>query len=154
MTKVDRASMAHGLECRSPFLDHRVVEFAARLPVKWRLHPQHGSKWILRSACRDLLPDGIYKRPKTGFGAPVGDWLRQDLSKELARDCLPTNGLEQWLDRSVVERMVTEHRQQIEDHTYRLWTLLALNRFELVLKDGLKRIVNNYREKSRTQEET
>jgi asparagine synthase (glutamine-hydrolysing) len=129
LTKVDRASMAHGLECRSPFLDHRVVEFAARLPVDWRLHPRHGSKWILRQACRDLLPEQLNRRPKTGFGAPVGEWLRHDLSGELARDCLPANGLERWLDRRVVDRLLAEHGSGSEDHTYRLWTLLVLNRF-------------------------
>ncbi len=129
LAKVDRASMAHGLECRSPLLDHRIVEFAAQLPVHWRLHPQHGSKWILRMACRDLLPPEIFERPKTGFGAPVGDWLRQDLNEDVAHECLPTGGLEQWLNRSVVERLIRDHRQGIEDHTYRLWTLLALNRF-------------------------
>ncbi len=129
LTKVDRASMAHGLECRSPLLDYRVVEFAARLPTNWRLHPQHGSKWILRVACRDLLPDKIWERSKMGFGAPVGDWLRRDMSEEFLRDCLPAHGLEQWLDRSVVERLIRDHRQRTEDHTYRLWTLLALNRF-------------------------
>jgi asparagine synthase (glutamine-hydrolysing) len=129
LTKVDRCSMAHGLECRSPFLDHRVVEFAAQLPIHWRLDPRQGSKWILRQACRDLLPDEIVGRPKTGFGAPVGDWLRRDLSRQLAHVCLPNQGLEQWLDRGVVERLVAEHLQGTEDHTYRLWTLLALNRF-------------------------
>ena len=135
LTKVDRASMAHGLECRSPLLDYRVVEFAARLPTNWRLHPQHGSKWILRVACRDLLPDKIWERSKMGFGAPVGDWLRRDMSEEFLRDCLPANGLEQWLDRSVVERLIRDHRQRTEDHTYRLWTLLALNRFWARLPD-------------------
>jgi len=54
--------------------------FAARLPAVWRLHPQHGSKWILRQACRDLLPESLRQRPKMGFGAPVGDWL--DLEME------------------------------------------------------------------------
>lgn len=129
LTKVDRMSMAHGLECRSPLLDHRIIEFAARLPVSWRLHPRHGSKWIFRMACRDLLPDRVFARSKTGFGAPVGDWLRQDLTTELANDCMPTNGLQRWLNPSVVGRLISDHREHIEDHTYRLWTLLALNRF-------------------------
>jgi asparagine synthase (glutamine-hydrolysing) len=129
LTKVDRASMAHGLECRSPFLDHRVVEFAAKLPAHWRLHPTHGSKWILRQACHDLLPEELHRRPKTGFGAPVGDWLRHDLARSLAEQCLPSNGLEQWLNRRYVERLLSEHRTRADDHTYRLWTLLVLNRF-------------------------
>ena len=129
LTKVDRMSMAHGLECRSPLLDHRIIEFAARLPVNWRLHPRHGSKWIFRLACRDLLPNEVFERPKTGFGAPVGDWLRDDLSGKLAHECLPARGLEQWLDPSVVTRMIADHHRHVEDHTYRLWTLLALNRF-------------------------
>ncbi len=129
LAKVDRASMAHGLECRSPLLDYRVIEFAASLPTQWRLHPEHGSKWILRAACRDLLPAKVWERSKEGFGAPVGAWLREDLSEDFLRDCLPANGLEQWLDRSVVERMIRDHQRRVEDHSYRLWTLLALNRF-------------------------
>jgi hypothetical protein len=75
------------------------------------------------------LPDVVYERVKTGFGAPVGTWLRQDLTTELADLAVPAGGLEQWLDRGVVERLIEDHRQHVEDHTYRLWTLLALNRF-------------------------
>ena len=129
LTKVDRSSMAHALECRSPLLDHRVIEFAAQLPLAWRLHPRHGSKWILRYACRDLLPEKVWKRSKVGFGAPVGQWMRQDYSGNLLEDCLPTNGLQRWLNRDVVARLIHDHQHHIEDHTYRLWTLLVLNRF-------------------------
>ncbi len=129
LAKVDRASMAHGLECRSPLLDHRIIEFAAQLPTAWRFHPRYGSKWILRVACRDLLPVAVYDRSKTGFGAPVGAWLRHQAADGWMRDCLPEGGLEQWLNREVVERLIKDHQQHVEDHTYRLWTLLALNRF-------------------------
>lgn len=129
LTKVDRASMAHALECRSPLLDYRVVELAAQMPTSWRLHPQYGSKWLLRAACRDLLPTEIWNRPKEGFGAPVGNWLRGELLEHLLADCIPSHGLERWLDARVAQRLIHDHCAHIEDHTFRLWTLLSLNRF-------------------------
>lgn len=127
LTKVDRASMAHGLECRSPLLDHRVVEFLATLPAHWKFHPRHGSKWILRYACRDLLPDRVYRRGKTGFGSPVGKWFRQDWRHELERICFPKGECGDWLDSALIREMIAEHQAGTVDHTYRLWTLACLH---------------------------
>lgn len=128
LTKVDRASMAHGLECRSPLLDHQVVEFLATLPSEWKLHPRYGSKWILRQACRDLLPDAVYHRGKMGFAVPIGRWFRTVWSDHLEEACLPAEPLRSWLATSYVSHLINEHRSGIDDHTFRLWTLAALNR--------------------------
>ena len=77
MTKVDIASMAHGLECRQPFLDYRVVELAARMPVGLKFRRGRGKR-ILREAFADLLPRPIRRRRKMGFGVPLDHWFRHD----------------------------------------------------------------------------
>ena len=78
------AGMAHGLECRSPFLDHRVVEFALALPIARKLRPYPaGSKSILKRAFADLLPSAIRRRRKMGFGVPLDRWFRGPLREEL-----------------------------------------------------------------------
>ena len=84
LVKVDLASMAHGLECRGPFLDHRVVELAMAMPLdrKIRLRPGR-SKVILKQAFSDLLPSRIKTRAKMGFGVPIGRWFRKELKNEL-----------------------------------------------------------------------
>jgi asparagine synthase (glutamine-hydrolysing) len=86
MTKVDIASMAHGLECRQPFLDFRVVELAASLPVAMKFRRGTGKR-LLRSAFEPLLPRSIWKRKKMGFGVPLEHWFRHEL-KELTHDVL------------------------------------------------------------------
>ena len=86
MTKVDIASMAHGLECRQPFLDHRVVELAARMPRRLKFRRGRGKR-ILREVFADLLPEAIQRRPKMGFGVPLDHWFRHEL-KDFARDVL------------------------------------------------------------------
>ena len=79
LVKVDRASMAHGLEARSPFLDHQLVEFAASLPVDYKVRNGQ-SKYMLKAAMRGLLPDAVLDRDKMGFGVPVDRWFRHELS--------------------------------------------------------------------------
>ena len=85
LTKVDRASMAHGIEVRSPFLDHRIVELVSQIRVAFKLN-RHGNKQILRG----LLPQfskNIQSRPKKGFGSPVAQWMLSSCAAEL--DALP-----------------------------------------------------------------
>ena len=86
MTKVDIASMAHGLECRQPFLDHRLVELAMRIPVRYKFRRGRGKR-ILLDAFADLVPRAIRRRPKMGFGVPLDAWFRGPLAG-FARDVL------------------------------------------------------------------
>src|SRR5204863_4463757 len=80
LAKVDLASMAHSLECRGPFLDHRVVELAAAMPLDRKLRFRPGrSKVVLKRAFADLLPKPIRTRRKMGFGVPVGRWFQDEL---------------------------------------------------------------------------
>ena len=126
MTKVDVASMAHGLECRQPFLDHRVVELAARMPRKLKFRYGRGKR-ILLETFADLLPGPIRRRPKMGFGVPLDQWFRNEL-KDFARQILLDR---QTLDRGyfrreVVTGMLDDHQQGRFDHSARLWALLVL----------------------------
>jgi len=128
LVKVDQASMAHSLECRGPFLDHRVVEFALALPLSRKLGLRPGrSKRILKRAFSDRLPAPIRHRPKMGFGVPIDRWLRGPLSEELRAVLLDPASLKRGLFQAEsVERLVEEHIAGRADHAYRLWALLML----------------------------
>jgi len=126
MTKVDIASMAHGLEVRAPFLDYRLVEFAASLPSNLKYHRGRG-KQILRTAMGDLLPEAIWKRPKMGFGVPLEHWFRGRLKPLLNETILDSHARTRALFRpEAVQKLLTEHEQQRFNHSARLWALLVL----------------------------
>lgn len=128
MNKVDIASMAHGLECRQPFLDHRVVELAMGLPLEYKMRWGRGKR-ILLDAFADLVPRPIRRRPKMGFGVPLDAWFRGPLagfSREILLDPLTrSRGL---FRTESVEGLLDDHQAGRFDHSYRLWALLV---FEL-----------------------
>ncbi|MBN2021092.1 MAG: asparagine synthase (glutamine-hydrolyzing) [Sedimentisphaerales bacterium] len=130
-TKMDRMSMAHGLETRSPFLDTGLIEYVARIGP--RLKIKGGcTKRILRLAFKDMLPAGIIKRKKHGFGMPLGLWFKDGLgdcfSQLLLSDACRAK---QFLNPDYIGRIFREHQQGSHDHGYRLWTLLQ---FEMWLR--------------------
>jgi len=131
LAKVDIASMARGLEVRSPMLDHRVVELARRMPValKWRerlLRPPLG-KAILREAFADRLPREVLRRGKMGFGVPVGRWLAGECADWMRGILLDGRTLGRGLfNRGGVEAMVDAHTARRADHGDRLWALVCL----------------------------
>jgi asparagine synthase (glutamine-hydrolysing) len=124
MTKVDIASMAHGLECRQPFLDYRLVEFAAALPLQLKYRFGSGKR-LLRRAFGDLLPREIWRRPKMGFGVPLEHWFRHEL-KPLAHDLLLDDSAlcAGFFRTEQVAQLLNEHEQGRFNHAYRLWSLL------------------------------
>ncbi|MDB5668640.1 MAG: amidotransferase 1, exosortase system-associated [Alphaproteobacteria bacterium] len=128
LTKVDRTSMAVGLEAREPLLDHRLIEFAARLPPRLRLRRGQG-KYLLKKSLEGRLPSDILYRPKQGFVTPVGEWLRGPLAAEAA--AIPQGsalaGLG-WFDPAVIARLADDHRRGRSDHGRLLWQLLMLER--------------------------
>jgi asparagine synthase (glutamine-hydrolysing) len=126
LPKVDRTTMAHSLEARSPFLDHEVMELAARLPVQWKVKRQR-TKRILREVFSDLLPAEVEKRGKVGFGVPLGLWFRGPLY-DATRDLLlaPDTKLRTYLRTDEVARLIEDNRRGRADNGKRIWTLLNL----------------------------
>lgn len=124
--KVDRASMAVGLEARSPFLDRRVMELAFSLPLDMRIRGRH-KKYLVRRLLREYLPVELIERPKRGFTAPVAHWLRHELRGEL-ESCLSveTVAMRGFFDPDRVSALVREHLKGSHDHAQLLWALLVL----------------------------
>lgn len=126
LVKVDIASMASSLEARSPFLDHRLVEFAAGLPTEMKLRGRT-SKWLMREAMRDRLPPDILTRPKMGFGVPVGEWLRGELRPLLEDTVLSERAFSRgFFKPAAIRSLVQDHIDRRVDRTYHVWGLLML----------------------------
>jgi asparagine synthase (glutamine-hydrolysing) len=126
LVKVDIASMAHGLEARSPLLDYQLMEFAASLPVSFKLKGGV-KKYILKKAAKDLVPAPILSRPKMGFGVPIDQWFRNEL-REFAADLLLSQRAMQrgYFRRAAIERLLEEHATGVRSWHYQLWNLVML----------------------------
>lgn len=124
--KVDRMSMAHSLEVRPPFLDPRIVDFAASLPSSYKLHGTT-TKYVLRQLMKDKLPKSVLHRPKIGFDIPIHDWfrgvLRPLLLDTLSEENIKRTGLFRW---TAVKRVLDEHLNRKANYGYHLWGLLVL----------------------------
>jgi asparagine synthase (glutamine-hydrolysing) len=127
--KVDIASMANSLECRSPFLDHQLIEFACSLPGSYKLTRAGRHKHILKEAFKDWLPPGFMDRQKQGFSVPLANWVRNDFGLILRERLLGQKLLAPWFRQDVVERMVDEHLSGRASHSNRLWSLLVLSQW-------------------------
>jgi asparagine synthase (glutamine-hydrolysing) len=139
LTKVDKMSMAVSLEARVPLLDHKLLEFAARVPSSLKL--RNGiSKHLLRRALDRHVPRPMMQGPKHGFTAPVGAWLRGPL-KELAADLLLDGRLDDrgLFRRAAIERLWNEHQEQRKDHTHRVWSLVMLELWFRQFADDARR---------------
>jgi asparagine synthase (glutamine-hydrolysing) len=118
--------MAHSLEARSPFLDHQVMELAARLPSVWKVRGRR-TKWILRDLFANLLPVAVGGRGKMGFSVPLGMWFRGPLyqpAKELL--LLPEAQLNRYLRTDEVTRLLEVNRRGEADNGKQIWSLLNL----------------------------
>ena len=127
LTKVDRTSMAVGLEAREPLLDHRLIEFAARLPDGLRVRGGQG-KWLLKSAMRRYLPDHILFRPKQGFVTPLAQWFRGPLAETARGIALsPSLARSGWFDTARLGTIAEDHIAGRADHGRLLWQLMMLD---------------------------
>lgn len=129
LVKADVASMANALELRSPFMDTAVVEFAARLPMKYKLHGKERKK-ILKMAFPEFITPELSGRPKRGFGVPVAAWLRESW-KAPAQEKLFTSQLisGKFVNESVLKRLWDMHQSGEADYSYILWELIVLDLF-------------------------
>jgi len=138
LVKVDRASMGVSLEARVPFLDHRVVEFAWQLPLGMKVRNGR-EKWLLRQVLDTYVPRELVERPKTGFGVPIGEWLRGPLrewAEALLDEDLLRNG--NLIDAALVRAMWTDHLSGQTGLEYQLWTVLMLQAW--IMETGISDI--------------
>lgn len=124
--KMDRATMAHGLEARSPFLDQELVRFVSSLPTEWLLCRGRG-KHILKEVARDVLPRELLTRKKRGFQVPLASWFRGELYPVFQERCLSENSpLLEICNREAIENLLHQNKRGV-DHGNRLWMLLVLS---------------------------
>jgi asparagine synthase (glutamine-hydrolysing) len=136
LMKQDQMSMAASIESRVPFLDHRLVEFAAALPARMKLRG-FKTKWILREAVREILPPEILTRKKMGFPVPFGVWMTGAWGN-VARDVLLDSRSRQRgiIDPTSIERLLAAHAAGVADGTDALWSLLNLELWYRTHIDG------------------
>jgi asparagine synthase (glutamine-hydrolysing) len=126
LVKVDRMSMAHSLEVRSPLLDHRVVEVAAEIPVAMKRPTAGRGKMVLRELAAEMVPPSILGLPKHGFSAPVDSWYRGELGESLREEIEAGGEVLARLDRTRIDRLLSP--AALKDHTTgeRLFTIHTL----------------------------
>jgi asparagine synthase (glutamine-hydrolysing) len=135
LTKVDRTSMAVSLEARVPLLDSDLVDFAMAIPGHLRVTPTE-SKRLFRRAIRGLVPDAVLTRPKRGFEVPLGRWFRGPLRHRIEELRMRRSGIESFVDRTAVNRLIAEHSVGRRDHSGQLWRLIVLDYWLAALRSG------------------
>ncbi len=138
LVKVDRASMANGLEVRCPLLDQEVVEFACRLPMQYKLRGLT-TKYLLKQAAAGILPERVIRRKKKGFGIPISQWLggelRDFMLDHLSERRIKTQG---YFDYSYVKSLIDDHLKKKKDNRKLLWTLLIFQIWHERYVDGYR----------------
>jgi len=124
--KVDRASMAFSVEVRSPFLDYRIIEFARTLPISYRYY-QGKKKRILRDVLKKYIPEEVFDQPKSGFSVPLGDWIREDLRKEML-EVLSDENLKMVHNLNIpkFKKMLNDHMDGNADYKSNIWRVYML----------------------------
>lgn len=128
LVKVDRMSMAHSLEVRVPFLDHRLVEFAASIPPSLKLKNFTNNKYLIKAVMRGRLPKRILNRKKAGFNVPKVRWLRGEL-KPFVHDNLSRQQIQAmgFIDGNAVDTLLADHFNNKADNSFQIWNLLTLS---------------------------
>jgi asparagine synthase (glutamine-hydrolysing) len=136
LTKVDRMTMAASLEARSPLLDHKLIEFVARIPADLKMRGGE-TKYIFKQALRGIVPDEILYREKQGFGVPVDVWINEKLRPRIRETLLEGRTAERgFFDLKYVELLLNEHFAGRRDHAWRLWQLFVFELWQRRFIDG------------------
>ena len=122
LVKADKMTMANSLELRVPFLDHHLFEFAATIPLQYKIQGKVTKK-ILRESFQDILPQEAINRPKRGFPVPTREWLKRDDFKDFFRQLMQEEGAS-WFNRKAVEQLLSAHTAGKYDNSRKLWTIL------------------------------
>jgi asparagine synthase (glutamine-hydrolysing) len=123
LMKADKMTMANSLELRVPFLDKEVFAFASRIPMAYRM--MNGTtKYVLRQAVKDILPQAVAERPKLGFPVPTRQWLRKE-HYSWAKELIQESPVDHLIDKSYVLRLLEEHKNGVRDHARKVWTVLV-----------------------------
>ncbi len=145
LIKVDVASMANSLEVRSPFLDHKVVEFAASIPSKFKVRGCK-LKYILERAFAPMLPEAVLGRKKMGFSVPLESWFRGELKDYIHEILLDESSLKRgYFKPGAVEKLLAEHCGKKFDHSFKLWNLLMLELWQRMFIDPNNSGIRNYK---------
>jgi asparagine synthase (glutamine-hydrolysing) len=133
----DRMTMAHGLEARSPFLDHEMVEMLAKIPAKIKVQ-NNQPKYLMRKLATDYLPAAILQREKQGFMLPIAYWFRTDLFSFVSQTLENSHFVKEgWFRKDTIQRMLAEHHSNRQDHHVRLWMLLNLELWHRLYIEGI-----------------
>jgi len=126
LTYTDKMSMAAGVEVRVPFLDLELVEFASRIPTHLKQRGREG-KWVLKKAMEHYLPHDVIYRSKSGFGAPLRLWMRNEL-REMLGDLLSAESLQKrgFFNPSAVKQLISDNDAGLVDASYTLFSLLCI----------------------------
>jgi asparagine synthase (glutamine-hydrolysing) len=139
LLKADKMTMANALELRVPFLDHKLVEFAAELPARFKLQGRRG-KALLRRSMRGVLPDPILHRRKKGFPVPTEQWLRTTM-RDYARDTLlaTTSACRSHLNAGAIEQILREHERGVVNRHQEIWALIVFENWHRLFVAGAGR---------------
>jgi asparagine synthase (glutamine-hydrolysing) len=132
LMKVDKMSMAHSLEVRPPFLDHRVVEYCYSLPTNMKLRG-FTTKWLLKTAMEKRLPRGIARRKKQGFSIPMKNWIRGDLLEYTYDTVFSSKLIAEYFNVPALRGFWQEHQDHRHNHSHLFWTLLNLSLWDRLL---------------------
>jgi asparagine synthase (glutamine-hydrolysing) len=135
LVKMDIASMSNSLEARSPFLDHKLLEFSSRLPSKWKIKGFR-TKYILKETFKNFLPKEILSRSKQGFGLPINQWIRDDLKDYVIEILFSSSAIKrEYFDISKIKILTEEHFSGKQDHGYKIFALIILELWHKIFVD-------------------
>jgi asparagine synthase (glutamine-hydrolysing) len=129
-------SMAVSLEARAPLLDHKLIEYASRLPASLKMRGLEG-KYIFKRAVADIVPAEILQRPKQGFGVPVDRWINEQLRGRIRETLTESDARGRgYVEPRYVKGLLDEHERGRRDHSARLWSLFMLELWHRAFIDG------------------